>query len=124
MRVAIVGSRAYPDLYEVVRYVNEELGEGDVVVSGGARGVDKTAESAAKARGLEVMIFVPNWKMFGRKAGFMRNTLIVDACETVIAFWDGSSNGTRNTVMLARRQGKPVRVIPPPGQTVPEIVDN
>lgn len=53
-RVAIVGSRDYPALGEVTAYV-ESLPAGTVVVSGGTRGVDQTAEKAARARGLTVV---------------------------------------------------------------------
>ena len=53
MRVAIIGSRNYPDLLEVCRYVRL-LPAGTVVVSGGAIGVDQAAANAARGFGLEV----------------------------------------------------------------------
>jgi hypothetical protein len=56
--VAIVGSRDYPDESEVFAYVLG-LAPDDTVVSGGALGVDMTAEGAARARGLTVISYRP-----------------------------------------------------------------
>ena len=41
MKVAIVGSRNYPDLEKVKKYVRK-LSPGDIIVSGGGNGVDET----------------------------------------------------------------------------------
>lgn len=113
MKVAIVGSRDYPDLDEVRRYVREQLADDDVVVSGGARGVDRAAESEARRRGLQVLIFPAEWDKYGKSAGMRRNAQLVDTCEMLIAWWDGTSRGTANSVDRALRAGKPVRVFQP-----------
>jgi predicted Rossmann-fold nucleotide-binding protein len=107
--VAIVGSQEFPDL-EAVRTLVRGLPEGSVVVSGGARGVDRTAEEAARERGLEVVVIRANWKKFGRSAGMRRNPQIVAGADEVHAFWDGFSNGTANTIAVARRNGQTVVV--------------
>lgn len=137
-RVAIVGSRNYPDEAEVFSYVLS-LAPDAIVVSGGARGVDETAEGAAKARGLGVISYRPvkrhgRWRIakivrpdteaigtvlepetftsFGA-AAYFRNGLIVAAADRVVAFWDGKSPGTRNTRMLAKESGKPLETYRP-----------
>ena len=109
MRIAIVGSRDYPRLDLVARYV-AALPDGTVVVSGGARGVDSVAAGAARARGLEVAEHLPDWKTYGRAAGMVRNKAIVRDADRVAAFWDGVSGGTANTIDITRRAGKPVEV--------------
>lgn len=53
MKIAIVGSRNWPDVSIVRRYV-DCLPADTVVVSGGARGVDLAAEGQARRCGLEV----------------------------------------------------------------------
>lgn len=110
-RVAIVGSRDYPDLNDVHRYV-ESLPENTIVVSGGAQGVDKRAENAARFYGLPFLIIPARWE-HGRGAGFIRNQLIVAAADRVVAFWDGKSKGTKHTIDIAHSDGKPVQVYLP-----------
>lgn len=45
-------------------------------------------------------------------SGYMvRNRYIVDHCDELVAFWDGSSGGTQGTIELTKAAGKPVRII-------------
>lgn len=110
MRVAIVGSRDYPNLDQVVELV-QALPEGTVVISGGAQGVDITAEMTAKAQGLDRIIFQPQWGIYGKKAGAIRNQQIVEAADRVIAFSYNNSPGTNITIEMAKKAGKQVDVI-------------
>lgn len=111
MRVAIVGSRDYPDLIHVRLYVRHEMHAGDVLISGGARGVDATAEAEAKRRGLDVLSIRPNYDLYGRRAPLVRNEDIVAGCDALVAFWDGKSHGTMHTVNLAKRRGIPIKIV-------------
>lgn len=114
MKVAIVGSRNYRDLDAVIRYV-DSLPDGTQIISGGARGVDRTAERAARSNPNLPwpIIFAADWQRFGKRAGLERNKTIVAAADRVVAFWDGESRGTAHTVSLARATGKPVEIIRP-----------
>lgn len=112
MRVAIVGSRNYPDLGAVRDYVLR-LALDDIVVSGGATGVDHVAEMAARYRCLPTWIYPADWKRHGKQAGYIRNALIVEAADRVVAFWDGKSRGTAHTVHLAQARGLPVQIFKP-----------
>ena len=109
MYVAIVGSRDFPDRKMVEDFV-WQLPFDTVVVSGGARGVDDWAARAAFNRGLKTHIINAEWDKYGKSAGFRRNELIVAAAQVVVAFWDGKSRGTANTIELARKAGKPVDI--------------
>lgn len=111
LRVAVVGSRDYPDLGAVRRYVRT-LAPGTLVVSGGARGVDRTAEEEARACGLpEPVIHKPEWGRYGSlRAPRERNKLIARGCDMMVAFWDGKSTGTQHALECARALGKPVEV--------------
>jgi uncharacterized protein (DUF3820 family) len=120
-KLAVVGSRAYPNLELVEEFIASLPPHIDTIVSGGAAGVDTTAEIAARARGLNVITIRPNWKAFGRYAGFARNALIVKEAHKVIAFWDTESKGTLHTIHLAQKVNKLHRVIGPDGETVTEI---
>jgi len=50
VRVAVVGSRSYPDLDEVSAFV-DALPESTTLISGGAAGVDTAVEPRARLRG-------------------------------------------------------------------------
>lgn len=116
MKTAIVGSRPKwmkrPAVVRerVWRYVME-LPADSVVVSGGAAGVDTWAAMAARERGLVVVEYLADWEANRRAAGFIRNQLIVDQSDEIVAFWDGKSPGTRDTIKRARAALKDVTVI-------------
>ncbi len=104
-KIAIVGSRKFSDLSMVHKFV-DSLPPDTIVVSGGAIGVDSAASEAAKRKGLMVKIFIPDWFAFGKAAGMMRNSLIVDYSDAVYAFHDGTSRGTADTIQKAKAAGK------------------
>jgi hypothetical protein len=116
MRLAIVGSREWKRLDWIDAFV-DYLASGTVVITGGARGVDKTAEKSALAKGLEVRVFPADWDKYGKGAGFIRNQQIVDACDAVVAFWDGESNGTKDTLKKASAAKKPTFIFNEPWLT-------
>lgn len=105
MRVAIVGSRDYPNLDEVREYVMS-LPDDTIVITGGARGVDQTAELAARARGLTVVVHEAEWQKYGKAAGPMRNKVVVEDCDRLVAFWDEVTPGTKNAISQASKSGK------------------
>lgn len=119
MKVAIVGSRHFPPevtawMQDRVRMFVEGLARKDpttTIVSGGANGVDSWAAAAAREFGLTLIEIKPDWARYGRAAGIARNSLIVEAADVLIAFWDGRSSGTRDSIEKARLAGKRVRVI-------------
>lgn len=112
MKLAIVGSRDYPRLEDVRQFVFEQE-RTTVIVSGGARGVDSVAVEEARRLHMPYEVYPADWNQHGRSAGFRRNQTIVDAADEVVAFWDGESRGTTDTVNRAKRANKPVRVITP-----------
>ena len=63
----------------------------DTIVSGGAFGADALAEHYAKWKRLKYKIHRPDWKKYGKLAGFIRNKLIINDCDILVAFWDGTS---------------------------------
>lgn len=116
MKIAVVGSRNFCDM-QLVRYMVEEYflpssGQApyNVLVSGSARGVDSCAEETAKSIGAEVEIYIPEWDRLGKSAGFIRNRQIIDAADMVLAFWDGESKGTKNSIDLAVAAKKPINI--------------
>jgi hypothetical protein len=108
--VAVVGSRDFADLDRVRRFVRQ-LPVGVTVLSGGARGVDRCAAAAARARGLRTLEFFADWERDGRYlAGRRRNQHVAEHCDRMLAFWDGRSSGTQDAFSRALRLGRSVVV--------------
>ena len=108
-RLAVIGSRDFPR-FDMARWHVSRLPDDTIIVSGGARGVDQVAVEAAVDRGLDVEVYLPDYGRYGRGAPLVRNDEIVEACDEVLAFWDGESRGTKYTIDRAVRAGKPVEV--------------
>ena len=81
-----------------------------LVISGGAKGADQMSETWARRNGVPTEVFLPDHKKY-KHAYHHRNRLIAEACDQLIAFWDGQSTGTKYTIGYARRIGKPVTVV-------------
>lgn len=105
MKIAIIGSRSFTD-FELVRRTVDLTGVTEII-SGGARGADALAERLAKEAGIKLTVFPADWANLGFKAGHIRNSLIVDAADVIIAYWDGVSTGTLDSIKKARKASKP-----------------
>ena len=114
MRVAIVGSRHFPDLARVESYVGTLPG-GTRLVTGSASGVDAAATRAARERGLSVQVVPASFEEArDQQAAAARNQRLIDQCDVLVAFWDGASAGTRATVERALDSGREVHVFTAP----------
>ena len=107
MKLAIVGSRTIPSL-DLTNYIHDLP---DVIITGGAKGVDAIAEDFARSHGVELVVFKPDYTAHNRKAPLIRNQRIVEAADEVMAFWDGHSKGTKYSIDWAKRKGKRVHVV-------------
>lgn len=113
MKVAIVGSRSFNDYALLCKEVESLVGVANIthMVSGGAKGADKLGEVWAKEHNVPTIIHRAEWSLFGRRAGMMRNSKIIDDADVVIAFWDGVSKGTDDSIKKAKKAGKRVHVV-------------
>ena len=110
MKVAIVGSRHYAAPARVTEYVGS-LPRGATIITGSASGVDAAATRAAREKGIPVQVLPASFEeLADASKGAARNQRLVDACDVLVAFWDGSSKGTRSTVDRALDSGKEVHV--------------
>ena len=110
MRVAIVGSRRFSNPERVTDYVNS-LPTRASIITGSASGVDAAATKAARARGIAIQVLPASFdEVADASKSAARNQRLVDACDVLVAFWDGESKGTRATVDRALDTGKEVHV--------------
>ena len=107
MKIGIVGSRNLV-VSNLDEYVLEECTE---IISGGAIGVDKCAADYAKSKNILLTEILPEYQIYGKGAPLIRNKVIVEKADMIIAFWDEKSNGTKFVIDYANKLGKPCKVI-------------
>lgn len=104
----IAGSRGIENYNVVKKAIYNSGFDIDVVVSGGARGVDMLGEKWAKENNIPVVRFEVTseiWSDKGRKAGPKRNEEMAKYADSLVAVWDGESAGTESMIKIAKREG-------------------
>lgn len=94
----------------IKEYINT-LPKDTIIISGHASGADRMAETFARELGLEVISIPADWNTYGKKAGVVRNSKIVTMCDKLVAFWDGVSKGTKDSIKKAMLSNKLHHVI-------------
>ena len=107
MKLLIVGSRSIKN-FDLSDYVTSEV---DMIISGGANGVDSLAEEYADKKKLSKIIIRPRYDLYGRAAPTKRNEIMVDMSDEVLVIWDGVSKGTKYTVDYAKKKNKKVQMV-------------
>jgi hypothetical protein len=124
MKYAIIGGRNFND-YELLKQSLNEYNDIDLIVSGAANGADELSEVYAKENNIPTLIHKANWKNmkepcvrksnqygeYNSLAGLNRNSLIIKDCDIVIAFWDGKSRGTKDSINKAKKAGKEIIIV-------------
>jgi len=110
-KLAVIGSRSFNDWSLLNSTLLPYKSKIEVIISGGAKGADTLAEEWAIANNIEVLKYIPDWDIHGKKAGFIRNEDIIKNCNACIAFWDGKSRGTNHSLDLCSKYNKPWKVI-------------
>jgi hypothetical protein len=113
MNIAVVGSRNFTN-YDLLKQkldsiINDRKFDNITIISGGASGADTLAEKYAKENNYGLIVKNAEWNKYGKSAGYKRNVEIVNLSNLVVAFWDGKSRGTNNTINIAK--GKGIEVI-------------
>ncbi len=102
--LGIVGSRYYND-YDEFKYVIDKIieyyGTPSKIVSGGSKGADTLAKIYSDKNNIPVINHYPDWKKYGKAGGPIRNKLIINDIDMLVAFVTKSSIGTLNAVKLA-----------------------
>ena len=107
MKVAVIGSRNLI-IKNLGSYLPPKTTE---IVSGGACGVDACAREFAVERHYKLTEFLPEYARFGRGAPLKRNLQIIDYADFVLAFWDGTSLGTKYVIDQCEKPEKAYKII-------------
>jgi len=75
------------------------------VISGTARGADKHGETWANTNNILIKRFPADWNKYGKAAGHIRNKLMADNADSLIAVWNGTSKGTESMIKYAKDSG-------------------
>ena len=102
MKLLIAGSRSITD-FDLNGHISDDV---DLIISGGAKGIDTLAEQYADKNGIQKLIIRPKYEKYGKAAPIRRNEEMVDISDAVLAIWDGKSRGTAYTLEYAREKGK------------------
>ena len=115
-KVIIAGSRGFSN-YKLLReqsnkFLREKRKTSNIIiVSGHARGADTLGEKYAQDEGFALEIYPAQWKKLGKQAGYRRNEQMAEVADALIAFWDGSSKGTKHMIDIMNEKNLLVRVV-------------
>lgn len=115
-RMIVCGGRHF-DQYEYLEFVLDKIiRENGIdkdnleIISGHCEGADQCGEDYAQSHGIKCNVFPAEWKKYGRKAGPLRNSQMLDyAAESenpiVVAFITHKSTGTMDMIRKAGKRG-------------------
>lgn len=115
-KLAIIGSRNFKD-YELLCAEIAKLPKPSTIVSGGANGADSLGKRYADEFGIPTTIFPAIWHPQGedgpmdKGAGMKRNTDIINTADAILAFWDGDSTGTIDSINKGLMAKKHVKIV-------------
>lgn len=72
-----------------------------LIISGGAKGIDKLGEKWAELYNVSVGVFPARWGAYGKIAGHMRNNEMADQGDVLLLLWDGKSSGSKQMLAAA-----------------------
>ena len=107
MKLLIAGSRSIME-FDLTAYVSPDT---ELIISGGAKGVDSLAEQYADEHRISKLILHPRYDLYGKAAPLKRNEAMVELADYVLVLWNGTSRGTKHTMEYARAMGKPITVV-------------
>ena len=110
MKLAVIGTKKFID-YSFLSETLKDIANIELIISGGAIGTDTLVKKFAIHNKIEFLEFPPDYKEFGDKAKHIRDKLIAEKCDELIAFWDGECEGTKYTIDYAKQLKKSIKII-------------
>lgn len=107
MKLMIAGSRSIKE-FDLKQYVPKEA---DVIITGGANGVDTIAEKFADDNKISKLVIRPDYSRYKRAAPLKRNEVMIDLSDKVLIIWDGKSKGSEYAIKYAQKRGKQLQIV-------------
>lgn len=104
------GESAYKSLSEWVDLIRRKYNVVEII-SGTARGADTLGEKYAVEHNIPIKRFPAQWNIYGKRAGYLRNSEMGDYCDKALIFWDGKSRGTNHMINLLKEKGKGFKLV-------------
>lgn len=117
MKLIIAGSREFKDYnllkYECAEYIKQQVKQDEKidVLCGLARGADLLGKKFAEENKYTILFYPAQWDVYGKSAGYRRNKEMAENATHLIAFWDGSSPGTKHMIDLARKSNLFINIV-------------
>lgn len=110
-KLGIVGTRnpgiSYEE-WEVIITSIIKLDEIFEIISGGTKGIDSYGKMLAIKNQIAFKEYNPEYSKYGRNATLIRNRLIVENSDKIIAFPIQKSKGTNHSISVAKELNKPM----------------
>lgn len=110
MFLIIAGCRNFHHLPTLETAIAEFKLEPEIIIHGAARGVDTLAQLYAEKYLIPVVQFPANWEKYGNQAGPIRNCVMAERGDVLLALWNKKSRGTKHMIQTATRRGLIVHV--------------
>lgn len=116
MKLAVTGGRENGCWYLVSQALAALRSECEALelIVGGARGVDRFAEQWARLNGLPVAVVLPQWHIYGKAAGIVRNREMARMAQGLVSFPGG--RGTDHMTRFCFEIGLPVWFVSASGE--------
>ena len=111
VKLIIAGSRDFQNYPLLCKEVDEIRDRIECVICGEAKGADTLGRTYAYDNAIPIKSFPADWQKYGSSAGYVRNQQMGDYADELIAFWNGTSPGTKHMIDYMNKLGKKVTVI-------------
>ncbi|MBQ8173911.1 MAG: hypothetical protein IJ009_00750 [Clostridia bacterium] len=81
MKICVVGSRSITS-FDLAPYIPREV---ELMITGGAKGIDSLAEEFADKNSISKLVIRPNYRRYGRAAPLLRNEEMINMADMVLA---------------------------------------
>ena len=107
MKIAISGSREFTNQNKIYEVLDKYKDVCTLIIHGGCQNsADTLSEIWAQKNKIKTEIVKPDYIKYPNKsAPIVRNKIIIDKADVLIAFWNKVSKGTKSTIDFAIKKG-------------------